>query len=63
MDADVKAKLDQMSLPCGAGWVLSNGIAQVGTIIALGSDYIEVRTDQGVTYRQANADLAYVTLL
>lgn len=62
MDAANMAKLTETSLPCKAGWGLSDGTKRTGTIKALGPDYIAVLTDSGDTYYQAIADMTDVTI-
>ena len=63
MDVETKAKLEQEALPCKADWLMGDGMSYTGTIIARGPDYIEVQTEQGDTYRIADADLADVTFV
>ena len=47
--------LDGSTYPREAVWVMVSGATYRGTIMAKGSDYFDVRTEQGHTYRRADA--------
>ena len=47
--------LDDSTYPREAIWVMISVATYRGTIMAKGGDYFDVRTEQGHTYRRADA--------